>query len=296
MKAIIFGASGQDGILLSELLKKNQVYVEGVSRSQGLLRGDVANFHFVEKIIHDIKPDYIFHFAANSVTSHDALFENHETISSGTLNILESARKHSPKAKIFISGSAMQFKNDSLPIDEQTSFEANSPYAISRIQSSYASRYFRERLGMQIYNGYLFNHDSHFRSPKHLNQKIVSFVKKVQDGTDQILDVGDIDAKKEFNYAGDIVEAIWTLMKQDEIYEVVIGSGQAYAIKDWIACCFNIIGKDWKQYISSNDAYISEYKILVSNPKLIKSMGWNPKTDFQELANIMTTKFLDKKM
>ena len=157
MKALIFGASGQDGILLTGLLKKNQIDVKGVSRSHGLLRGDVANFHFVNTIIQDLKPDYIFHLAANSVTSHDALFENHETISTGTLNILESAREYSPRAKIFISGSAMQFKNDGFPINEQTSFEAKSPYAIARIQSSYTSRYFREFFGMQIYNGYLFN-------------------------------------------------------------------------------------------------------------------------------------------
>jgi GDPmannose 4,6-dehydratase len=294
MKALIFGASGQDGILLTELLKKNQIDVEGFSRSHGLLRGDVANFHFVKKIIQDLKPDYIFHFAANSVTSHDALFENHEAISTGTLNILESAREHSPHAKIFISGSAMQFKNDGLPINEQTSFEAKSPYAIARIQSSYASRYFRECFGMKIYNGYLFNHDSHLRSSKHLNQKIISFVKKVKYGTDQVLDIGDIEVKKEFNYAGDIVEAIWTLMKQDNIFEVVIGSGQAYAIKDWIAYCFNIIGKDWKQYININADYMPEYKILVSDPTLIKSLGWFPNTDFHELANIMTANFIDE--
>jgi GDPmannose 4,6-dehydratase len=147
---------------------------------------------------------------------------------------------------------------------------------------------------MQIYNGYLFNHDSHLRSSKHLNQKIISFVKKVKYGTDQVLDIGDIEVKKEFNYAGDIIEAIWTLIKQDSIFEVVIGSGQAYAIKDWIAYCFNIIGKDWKQHINTNTDYMPEYKILVSDPTLIKSLGWLPKTDFHELANIMTTNFIDE--
>ena len=119
MKALIFGINSQDGFYLNEILKNSSVEVVGISRSAGSwLKGDVSDTDFVEGLIKSKNPDYIFHLAANSTTQHYTLFENHETISTGTLNILESVYKYSPKTKVFLSGSAMQFENKGLPIDE----------------------------------------------------------------------------------------------------------------------------------------------------------------------------------
>lgn len=287
MKAIIFGSNGQDGQFLIDLLKYNNIDVIDSSRKNSSYDGNIEDLIFVENLIKQFVPDYIFHFAANSSTSHNALFENHDAISSGTINILEASRKHSPNSKIFLSGSAMQFKNEGLPIDENSTFEAKSPYAFSRIHSVYIGRYYREVFGMKIYVGYFFNHDSFLRSEKHINMKIAQFVKKVALGFDEKLKIGNVDVMKEFNFAGDIVEAVWCLINQDMYYEVVIGSGQARSILDWTKSCFNLIGKNWEDFVVLDNDYQPEYKILVSNPKLLFSLGWKPKTNFEELVNKM---------
>jgi GDPmannose 4,6-dehydratase len=287
MKAIIFGISGQDGHFLSDLLKEKKIEVLGVSRSEGDFRGDIASYIFVEALIKNHKPDYIFHFAANSSTRHETLFDNHQSISTGTLNILESVRQHCPKTKVFLSGSAMQFKNEECPIDEQTPFEASSPYSIARIQSVYAGRYFRSSFGLSVYCGYFFNHDSELRSERHVNQKVVSAVKRIAKGSTEILELGNIDVKKEFNYAGDIVEAIWILVNQNSIFEAIIGSGEAHSIKEWTAYCFQKINKNWEDFVTIKQDFTPEYKILVSNPSLLRTLGWRPKVSFHQLADIM---------
>lgn len=287
MKAIIFGASGQDGILLSNFLKLKNIDVVGVSRTVGDFRGDVADYSFVEALIKNYKPAYIFHFSANSTTRHEALYDNHLAISTGTLNILESVRLHCPQAKVFLSGSAMQFKNNDVAIDESTPFEASSPYAVARIQSVYAARYYRDTFGLLIYCGYLFNHDSPLRSERHVNQKIVNAVKRIALGSTEKLELGNIDVQKEFNYAGDIVEAIWMLINQNSIFEMVIGCGEAHSIREWLEYCFNKINKKWEDFVIVNSDYIPEYKILVSNPKLLQSLKWCPKEGFYSLADMM---------
>lgn len=287
MKAIIFGANGQDGVFLSKLLKEKNIDVFGVSRSTGDFRGDVADYVFVEALIKSHKPEYVFHFAANSTTRHEALFDNHQAISTGTLNILEAVRLHCPDAKVFLSGSAMQFQNKETPIDEQTPFEASSPYSIARIQSVYAGRYYRATFGMSIYCGYLFNHDSPLRTEQHVNQKVINTVKRIASGSNEKLELGNIDVKKEFNYAGDVVDAIWTLVNQDSVFEVTIGSGEAHSIKEWVEYCFKKLNRNWKDYVIVNPNYKPEYKILVSNPSLLRSLGWRPKLGFLQLADMM---------
>ena len=137
VRAIIFGSNGQDGSYLRELLEQERIDVIAISRRGNAVHGDVSDYRFVEGQIREHQPSHIFHFAANSTTQHLALFENHQTIASGTLNILEAVRLYSPGSKVFISGSAMQFKNMGTPIDEQTPFEGSSPYAVARIQSVY---------------------------------------------------------------------------------------------------------------------------------------------------------------
>lgn len=286
-KALIFGSSGQDGTFLSAFLKKKNIEVIETSRSQGELKGDISNYAFVQSLIQTHLPHFIFHFSANSTTRHEALFDNHAAISTGTLNVLENVRLHCPTAKVFLSGSAMQFKNSGTPIHEETPFEASSPYSIARIQSVYAGRYYRAAFGLKIYCGYFFNHDSPLRSEKHVNQKIVKAIKKILAGEMKVLELGNIGVKKEFNYAGDVVEAIWTLLTQDMVFEAIIGSGQAYSIQEWTAYCFEKVGLDWKNFVVETQGYTPEYTILVSNPKLIKSLGWEPKTDFFGLADMM---------
>jgi GDPmannose 4,6-dehydratase len=287
MNVLIFGINGQDGYYLNQLCVEKKIDVIGVSRSHGNWeQGSVSDFNFVENLIKKEQPAYIFHLAANSSTKHDALFENHETISTGTLNILESVKRHSPESKIFLAGSGVQFKNRGLPIKETDEFEANSPYSIARIQSVYAERYFRS-LGLKVYVGYLFHHESPLRKPNHVSQMIALAVNRIVNGSDEIIELGDISVEKEWTFAGDIAQGIFTLVEQDTIFEAVIGSGIPYSIEDWLEHCFSIIGKDWHDYVRLRKGFSPEYKRLVSDPKTIKSLGWSPKVGIKDLAELM---------
>jgi len=286
MKAIIFGASGQDGFYLRRLLERQNIETTGISRSGGEPNGDVADWRFVEKTIKDYQPDYVFHLAANSTTGHEAVFDNHAAISGGTLNILEAVHRHSRKTKVFLSGSAVQFENNKTPIDENTPFAALSPYAVSRIHSVYAGRYYRS-LNLKIYVGYFFNHDSPRRAAPHVNQKIALAAKRIAAGGDEKIEIGDIRVKKEFNFAGDVVEAVWRLVNQAEVYEAVIGCGIAHSIADWLDLCFGRVNADWRKHVIIKENYKPEYRILVSNPALIKSLGWQPETNIGDLAEMM---------
>lgn len=286
MKAIIFGANGQDGHYLSELCKLKGIEPIGVSRSGSWLRGDVSHYEQVEQLIKKNQPVYIFHVAANSTTRHDALFENHATISTGTLNILETVRLYSPASKVFIAGSGVQFENRGLPISETDNFEANSAYSVSRIHSVYAARYYRS-LGLRTYVGYLFHHESPFRKPHHVSKMIVLAVKRIAGGSDEIIELGDISVEKEWTFAGDVAEAIFTLINQDVVFEAVIGSGTTYSIQDWLNQCFGFVGKYWHDYVHIREGFVPEYKRLVSNPSTIRSLGWSPKVGFAELGQMM---------
>ncbi|HUN01696.1 MAG TPA: GDP-mannose 4,6-dehydratase [Niabella sp.] len=220
MTAIIFGANGQDGFYLSILLQTKGIEVIPVSRNGTGIKSDIANLEEIKTLIRNYKPDYIFHLAANSTTRHDALFENHAAISTGTLNVLEAVKTIHPTAKVFISGSGLQFKNEGTPIKETDPFEARDAYSVSRIHSVYAARYYRS-LGIKTYIGYFFNHDSPRRTPRHISKMIANAVINIAKGKEEMIEIGDMFVKKEWGFAGDIVEAVWTLVQQDDIPERV---------------------------------------------------------------------------
>jgi len=289
MKAVIFGISGQDGVYLKALCQKGQAEVIGVSRSDDaeLVVGDVADFSFVEALLREQRPDYVFHLAANSTTRHEALFENHKTISTGTLNILEAVKRHCPGSRVFITGSGVQFQNRGLPIAETDPFEASSPYAVARIQSVYAARYYR-RLGIKAYVGYLFHHESPLRKESHVCKLIADAAKNIRDGGCKRIRMGDVSVRKEVGFAGDIVEGIWTLVNQDALFEATIGTGEAYSIEEWLAACFSRIGEDWRKHVDvSEEPFRIEYQTLVSNPATINQLGWRPKVGLHALAEMM---------
>lgn len=288
MTVIIFGANGQDGFYLAKLLQQQHIEVVPVSRKAGGIQADVADRETVNALVSKYKPQYIFHLAANSTTRHDALFENHAAIATGTLNILESVKTLHPSARVFISGSGLQFRNKDLPIKETDPFEARDAYSVSRIQSVYAARYYRT-LGIHAYVGYFFNHDSPRRTPRHVTKMIANAVKNIAAGQEEIIEIGDMSVKKEWGYAGDIVEAIWTLVQQDAVTEATLGTGEAYSIQEYIETCFNLVGKDWKKYVQPRQGFTAEYRQLVSNPATIFSLGWKPATSFTDLAKIMLT-------
>ena len=286
MKALIFGANGQDGYYLSEACRNRQIEVIGISRSGPWLRGDVACPEIVEKLIRSHYPEMIFHLAATSTTKHDAIYENHAAIGTGTINILESVRRWSPASKVFIVGSGLQFINNGQPISETDPFDHGSSYVAVRNYSVYLSRYFRS-IGIRTYVGYLFHHESPLRTAEHVSQKIAQAARRIAEGSDEILELGDISVRKEWTFAENIAEGIITLIEQDRVFEATIGSGQAYSIEDWLNECFKLINKDWRRYVNQTKNFKAEYQVLVSNPATINSLGWYAATTISELAEIM---------
>jgi GDPmannose 4,6-dehydratase len=282
-KAIIFGSAGQDGIFLQRLCKNRKIDCICLTNNK---EGDVRNYHLVSNIIRRENPNYVFNFSAISSAKHELVMDNHEIISTGALNILESVKNFSPKSKVFIVGSGLQFKNNEIPISEEDEFEARDPYSVARIHSTYASRYYRN-LGLKIYIGYLFNHDSQFRSLNSVSQKVVQFVKQIESKDNYPLEIGNIDVKKEWGYAEDIASGILDLVAQNDFYEAVIGTGIAYSIEEWLEICFKHYGFNWKDFVKIKSSYTPEYKILVSKPSKMMSIGWKPKVDIERLAHIM---------
>jgi GDPmannose 4,6-dehydratase len=286
MNALIFGANGQDGRYLSELCRVQGITPVGLSRSGPGPSADVANFDQVRDLVRAHRPEYIFHLAAASTTRHEALFENHQTISTGTLNILEAVKVQSPRTRVFLAGSGLQFVNSGRPISENDPFEATSPYAVARIQSVYAGRYYRT-LGLAVYFGYFFHHESPYRKPGHVSKMIALAARRIAAGSTETLELGDIGVEKEWTFAGDVAQAMLALVGQDRVFEAVIGSGVTYTIRDWLEQCFGLIGKDWRDHVRMREGFVPEYRRLVSDPSTIRSLGWTPRVSFPELASMM---------
>lgn len=287
-KIVIFGANGQDGFYLQKKYELEGSNVLGVSRSGNHLNGDVASFSFVEKLIREYKPDIVFHLAANSTTNHSALIENNRTIGNGSLNVLEAVYRHQPDCKIFLVGSGLQFQNIGYPVHETDQFDPSSPYSVERIYSVYLARYYRT-LGMKVYIGYLFHHESPFRKPYHISQQIVQLVKQIESTQNGTIELYDISVKKEWGFAEDIAEGMMVLVGQEKLFEAVIGTGKAHSIMDWLKICFSYVNKNWEDYVVQKRVEESPFEILVSNPSSMKLLGWEAKTDIEELASIMIT-------
>jgi GDPmannose 4,6-dehydratase len=286
VKALIFGANGQDGYYLSESCRKHQIDVVGISRSGPWFHGDVASREMVEELVRNHRPAMVFHLAADSTTGHDAIYEHHATIGTGTINILESVRRWVPDCKVFITGSGLQFVNSGEPISEQHLFDYSSSYVAARNYSVFLARYFRS-IGIRTYVGYLFHHESPLRGENHVCQKITRAVCRIAEGSDEILELGDTTVRKEWVFAKDVAEGIMTLIEQDQVFEAAIGSGRAYSIARWLDECFKLINKDWKCHVRENRDFKAEYKVLVSNPATINSLGWSATTTIAQLAQIM---------
>lgn len=284
--ALIFGGNGQDGIYLRRLCQEKQMRAVAVSRSSGVHPGDVGDPDYVDAVVREIEPDYVFHLAARSTTAHAAMAENHRTISTGTWNVCSAVERHVPDARVFVTGSGLQFRNDGAPISESCAFEATSPYAVERIHSVYAARYYRSR-GLRTHVGYLFHHESPHRKPGHLSMRIAMGAAKVAEGRRSGLEIGDPGVEKEWGFAGDIAQGILTLVSQDEVAEATIGTGQPHAIAAWAQLCFAHVGEDWRDHVQTDPAFEPDFARLVSDPTTMRSLGWQPTTDIAELAEAM---------
>jgi GDPmannose 4,6-dehydratase len=289
--ALIFGAGGQDGFYLSNILKREKinVCVTGVNKP-GLIECDVGDRQVVERLIQGQRPSLIFHLAAKSSTQHEALYSNQKAIVDGTLNILESVTKHCPASKVFLAGSALQFQNDNQAIHELTPFDNKSAYAAQRNSSVSLARYFRESLGVNVYVGYFFHHDSPRRDDRHIAMKIVNAALRIKAGANKKIYIDNIFFEKEWTYAGDAMEAVFALVNQSNIFEAVIGSGKPFSIKEWGELCFGILGLTFEDFLEKTDNTSHESKRIFCFPRRINSLGWEPKIGFEEMAFLMAKK------
>lgn len=287
MKAIIFGINGQDGYYLRKLLQDKHYEVIGISRSEGdWLRGDISDFKFVDDLIKTNQPEFVFHFAANSTTKHEVLYENHDSIATGTLNILESVKNNSHKTKVFLSGSALLFKNEGKPIKETDEFDPRDIYSVQRIYSVYTARYYR-KLGIKVYIGYFFHHDSPLRPERHLNMKIIAAAKRIKAGSNEYIEIGNPEVIKEYNHAADLIQAIWILVNQENIYEAVIGNGKGYSVYRWIEECEKIMSIELISKIKIDPQFKTPFSSLVCNPSTLHQIGWRSNNSIHKLAKDM---------
>ena len=286
MRALIFGAGGQDAHYLAEECRAHGVEPVQVSRSAGDERGDAADRTRVEALVRQHRPGFVFHLAAASTTRHQALFENHAAISTGSLNVLEAVRDHAPEARVFLTGSGLQFENRGEPVSERDPFAAGSPYAVARIASVYAGRYFRS-LGQKVYVGYLFHHESPLRKAGHVSMLVAQTARRIGAGSAERLAIGNLAVEKEWTFAGDVARAIWTLVAQERVFEAAIGSGEAHSIQDWVERCFALVGRDWREHVDPKPGFVAEYPRLVSDPATIRSLGWAPRVGLEELVGMM---------
>jgi len=273
---------------LGEMYGDNYGYRSGLNSS--MVEHLTNKITSLENLVELNPNDIVIDIGSNDATSnvsHEFLFENHSSISLGTINILESVKTYSKESKVFIAGSAEQFENNGEPINESSPFKANSSYSAERIYSTHISRYFRGKYNVQVYLGFFFHHDSPFRSNNHLNQRIINFVKDLSVESKVKFRIGDYNIQKEFNYSGDFMEAVWLLINQNKIHEAVIGSGKPYPISDWLELAFAKRNLDWRDWIEVDKEYQIPYEKLFSDPSLMKSLGWEPKTGVAELLNLM---------
>jgi GDPmannose 4,6-dehydratase len=290
VRAIIFGAAGQDGSYLAEILADYSVDCVLTARNRERYEEcDVGNFEQVESIIHSFKPDYAFHLAAKSSTRHDALWNNQKAIVDGSLNILEAVRKHKSDCRVFLSGSALQFAPSQDFIDESSEMVNSSVYAAQRNASLCLARYYREKCGIAAYMGFFFHHDSPRRGENHLAQRIASAARRIVSGSSEKLDIYDPSSVKEWTFAGDSMRAVWLLVNQSAIHECIIGSGAPHSIAEWATACFKVLGLDWQDHVALHQTSSAEPLRFISRPERLKALGWSQKVTFNELARLMVS-------
>jgi GDPmannose 4,6-dehydratase len=273
--AIITGSNGQDGWYLHQLLKREGVDAVLVSRPSGV---DLSDFNEVVDLVLNTRSDYIFHLAARSTVDHASARINHDVIARGSFNLLEAVQKWRPECKVFLAGSAYQFKNEDKPISETDPWDTTSVYCAARGYSKLLADAYRAQ-GLTVYFGYFFHHESPRRGANHISQRIARAARNRES-----IEIGDPNVIKEWTFAGDTMEAVWSFVNQDAIFEANIGTGIGHSIAKFAEICYATQGLYWLDHIKVSTDYISLYRSLTCNPERIYSIGWRPRVSIGELV------------
>jgi GDPmannose 4,6-dehydratase len=318
-KALITGVTGQDGSYLAEFLLRKGYDVHGVIRrastfNTGRLEaiyedphiekarfhlhyGDLADANTVRKLIYQIQPDEIYNLAAQSHVrvSFDIPEYTANITGVGTLRMLEALKDYEEhtgkKAKFYQASSSEMFGAAPPPQNEETKFHPRSPYAIAKVFAFDTVRNYREAYNIFAVNGILFNHESERRGETFVTRKITRGVARILAGLDQKLYMGNLEARRDWGYAPEYVEAMWLMLQQAEPDDYVIGTGEAHSVREFVEAAFAAVEiKDWEKYVAIDPRYYrpSEVNHLLADARKAKTkLKWQPKTGFVGLVRKM---------
>jgi GDPmannose 4,6-dehydratase len=310
--AFITGTSGQDGSYLAELLLDKGYKVHGLVRWASTSRlerlhhlltrpnfhlheGDICDGSHIAKLVADTKPDEIYNLAAMSHvrSSFDQPIQAVMTGAIGTTNVLEAARAllaTQPVRYYQASSSEMFGKVHEVPQRETTPFHPRSPYGCAKVFSFWQTVNYREAYGLFAANGILFNHESPRRGETFVTRKVTRAAARIRAGLQQKLVLGNLDARRDWGYAKDYVEAMWLMLQQDEPDDYVIATGETHSVQELVELAFARVGLDWRQYVETDPIFCrpSEVDLLLGDAtKARTKLGWKPKVSFKELIELM---------
>ena len=313
-KALITGITGQDGSYLAELLLKKGYEVHGLIRRASTFNtdridhlyvdphvasarlflhyGDLSDSGQLVNLIYNIQPEEVYHLGAQSHVrvSFDMPEYTGDVTALGTTRLLEAIRRAGIKTRFYQASSSEMFGDAPSPQNEETPFCPQSPYAIAKVYSYWMVRNYREAFGLFACNGILFNHESPRRGETFVTRKITRGLARILAGKQEKIFLGNLEAKRDWGYAPEYVEAMWLMLKQDNPEDYVIGTGQTHSVKEFVEEAFNYVGLDWRKHIEIDPRYFrpTEVELLQSDPaKAYKKLGWSPKVTFKELVKIM---------
>ena len=313
-KALITGITGQDGSYLTELLLSKNYEVHGLIRRSSsfntgridhiyqdpysperqlfLHYGDLSDSSQLTNLIYNTQPDEIYHLGAQShvMVSFEMPEFTGDVTGLGTIRILESLRRSGINTRFYQASSSEMFGKAPTPQNEQTPFMPRSPYAAAKLYAYWVVVNYREGYHLHACNGILFNHESPRRGETFVTRKITRAAARIKLGLQEKLYLGNLDAKRDWGYAPEYVEAMWLMLQQDQPDDFVIATGEAHTVREFVQEAFACLDLDWKQSVETDPRYVrpTEVAHLIGNPrKAKKQLGWEPKVRFKELVRIM---------
>jgi GDPmannose 4,6-dehydratase len=314
-KALISGITGQDGSYLAELLLGKGYEVHGIIRRsssfntdriehlyqdshvQGvklfLHYGDLSDGASLQHLLHDLQPDEIYHLGAQSHVrvSFDIPEYTGDITALGTTRLLEAIRECCPKARFYqASSSEMYGLVQAVPQREDTPFYPRSPYGAAKVYSYWMTVNYRESYGMHATNGILFNHESPRRGETFVTRKVTRAIARIKAGLQRDLFMGNLEAKRDWGYAPEYVEAMWLMLQQEKGDDFVVATGETHSVQEFIEEAFACAKLDWNEHVKIDPRYYrpAEVDLLIGDAsKAKKLLGWEPKTTFKDLVRIM---------
>jgi len=307
-KALITGITGQDGSYLAELLLEKGYEVHGLVRRSSsfntwridhvrdrlvLHYGDLVDQNSLARALEALEPEEVYNLAAQShvKVSFDMPEYTTDVTAIGVLRVLDAVRDLGLKARVYQAGSSEMFGLvQETPQTERTPFHPRSPYAVSKVYGHWMSVNYRESYGMHVSNGILFNHESPRRGENFVTRKITMGVAAIKQGRAKELKLGNLDAKRDWGYAKDYVEAMWRILQQETPGDYVIATGETHSVREFCEEAFGCVGLDWKDFVKVDPKYFrpAEVDLLLGDPsKARRELGWEPHVTFKALAKLM---------